>query len=434
MTVIDAALSVAAIILGLASASFAAVETAIFSMSDHHRRRLRSKSPTRASEVDALFDRPEAAGNALMLAEALSTLPLIVILLHLQAVFGLGDNAPGWVVAIGVFGLVIILCDLLPKVIALTAPVRVSLAGAHMASGLVRGLNPACEWFESACERVVRILFSRGITTIPNLTDEELETLVEISRDEGTLSETESKIIREILRLEDKSAKHCMTPRVDAFFLNDDLTNDEASAVLRTKRLRRVPIRGQRIDDIEGILDARTFLLNPADHYTTLLQAPSFVPESMPALELLRAFLNHRQHLAILLDEFGGVEGLVTLSDIIEELLGEEGPDPKSELYIEKLGASRLLAAGSARLDDIGEVLGTSFECEDIESIGGLVIDSLGYLPRPGVSLQIGEWRIHVRRATRKRIKEVLIEPASPDDGNSLVPESGNANPQEWEI
>jgi CBS domain containing-hemolysin-like protein len=280
----------------------------------------------------------------------------------------------------------------------------------------------------------VRILFSRGITTIPHLTDEELETLVEISRDEGTLSETESKIIREILRLEGKSSKHCMTPRVDAFFLNDDLTNDEASAVLRTKRLRRVPIRGQRIDDIEGILDARTFLLNPVGHYTTLLQAPSFVPESMPSLELLRAFLNHRQHLAILLDEFGGVEGIVTLSDIIEELLGEEGPDPKSELYIEKLSASRLLAAGSARLDDIGEVLGTSFECEDIESIGGLVIDSLGYLPRPGVSLQIGEWRIHVRRATRKRIKEVLIEPASPDDGNSLAPESGAANPQEWEI
>lgn len=421
MNVIDAILIALAVFLGLASASFAAVETAIFSMSEHHRRRLQSKNPSKASRVEDLFDKPEAAGNALMLAEALSTLPLIVILLYLQGALGLGNNAPGWLVAIAVFGVVIVLCDLLPKVIALTAPVRVSLAGANMASKLVQWLNPACEWFEASCERVVQMLFSRGIAPIPHLTDDELETLVEIGRDEGTLNEMESKVIREILRLEGKSAKHCMTPRVDAFFISDDLTNDEARVLLRTKRLRRVPVRGQRIDDIEGILDAKTFLLDPADHYTAQLQVPSFVPESMPALELLRAFLNHRQHLAILLDEFGGVEGVVTLSDIIEELLGEEGPDPKSELYIERLGQTKLLAAGSARLDDIEELLGCSFDVNDIESIGGLVIDGLGYLPRAGAEIQIGEWRIRVRRATRKRIKEVLIEPASSGDGGKSV-------------
>jgi len=413
MNAIDFALAALALILAGASASFAAVETSIFSMSDHQRRRLRSEHPSQARRVQDLFDRPEAAGNALMLAEALCTLPLIVILLHLQSAFGVGAAVPSWLVSIIVFGGVIVVCDLLPKVIALTAPIRISMAGAEMACTLVRVLSPACEWFENACERVVGVLFSRGFAPIPHLTDQELETLVEIGRDEGTLQAMESRIIREILRLDSKSCQHCMTPRVDAFFINDDLSNDEAQELVRAKRLRRVPVRGQRIDEIEGILDVREFLLRPSEHYTNNLQAPSFVHESMSALDLLRAFLNHRQHLAILLDEFGGVEGVVTLSDIIEELLGEEGPDPKSELYIERLGPSRILAAGSARLDDIGETLGYSFEKNDIQSIGGLVIDALGVLPRAGAQVTIGDWRIHVRRATRKRIKEVLIEPLS---------------------
>jgi len=424
MSGIDAVLIALAAIFGAASAFFSAVETSIFSMSDHQRRRLQFENPARASRVQDLFDRPDAVGNALMLGEALCTLPLIVILLHLLSSLGFGNVVPEWVVGAVVFGGVIIFCDLLPKVIALTAPIRVSLAGAEMACMLVRLLSPACEWFENVCERVVGILFSRGIKPIPHLTDKELETLVEIGRDEGTLNQTESRIIREILRLEGKPAKHCMTPRVDAFFINDELSNEEAQQLVRTKRLRLVPVRGHRMDDIGGILDVREFLLHPGVHYTERLQAPSFVPESMLALDLLRAFLNHRQHLAVLLDEFGGVEGIVTLSDIIEELLGEEGPDPKSELYIERLGPSRILAAGSARLDDIGEALEYAFEKTDIESIGGLVINELGVLPRPGAEVTIGGWRVTVRRATRKRIKEVLIEPAT-----SRTTAGGAANP-----
>lgn len=411
MNALDAVLVGIAIFLALASASFSALETAIFSMSDTDRRRLRGRSEKRATQVEEVFERPEAAGNALMLAESLSTLPLIVILLHLQASLGLGENAPGWLAAVVVFGLVIFICDLLPKLVALTIPVRVSLAGARLARELVRTLEPACVWFESACDRVIRLLFSRGINQLPHLSDEELETLVEIGRDEGTLTDSEGRVLREILRLEGKPAKHCMTPRVDAFFLADDLSNDEAIAIIRSKRLRRVPVRGQRIDDVEGILDTRAFLLDPSTHYTEQLQVPSFVPESMRALELLRAFLTHRQHLAILLDEFGGVEGVVTLSDILEELLGEEGPDPKNELYIEQLGHDRVIAAGSARLDDLSEILGTELKAHDIETIGGLVMDGLGYLPRAGAALELGRWKITVRRATRKRIKEVLIEP-----------------------
>jgi CBS domain containing-hemolysin-like protein len=132
----------------------------------------------------------------------------------------------------------------------------------------------------------------------------------------------------------------------------------------------------------------------------------------MKSLDLLRSFTQHRQHLAILLDEYGGIEGIVTLSDLVEQLLGEEGPSARSELYIERLGSERVLAAGGARLDDLADQIGIEAEGKDIETIGGLVIEHFGSVPRPGEFFVHGDWRITVRRATRKRVKEVLIEPA----------------------
>ena len=132
----------------------------------------------------------------------------------------------------------------------------------------------------------------------------------------------------------------------------------------------------------------------------------------MRALDLLRSFTHHRQHLAILLDEYGGIEGIVTLSDLVEQLLGEEGPGARNELYIERLGGDRVLAAGGSRLDDISDQIGIEFLDKGVETIGGLAIEHFGSVPQPGEFFIHDGWRITVRRATRKRVKEVLIEPA----------------------
>jgi magnesium and cobalt transporter len=204
-----------------------------------------------------------------------------------------------------------------------------------------------------------------------------------------------------------------MTPRVDIFSLPDDLSNEEAAQRVRRKRHRFVPVRGETPDDIVGLLDVRDFLLHPdGAHYTERLQPPSFVPETMKALDLLRSFTHHRQHLAILLDEYGGIEGIVTLSDLVEQLLGEEGPDQRNELYIERIGAERVLAAGGTRLDDLGEEIGIDAGDKDVDTIGGLVVEHFGSVPRTGESFVHDGWRITVRRATSKRVREVLIEPA----------------------
>ena len=201
-----------------------------------------------------------------------------------------------------------------------------------------------------------------------------------------------------------------MTPRVDTFTLPDDLTNEAAIAQLKERRHRRVPVYSDTPDQIVGIIDVKSFLLNPAEHYTETLLNPSFVPETMRAMDLLRGFLSHPQGLAIVVDEFGGTEGIITLSDIIEEIISDAAPLGDAALYIEPLDHGRFLVSGNARLDDLREHLGFEIEAEGIDTIGGFVFNRLGYLPASGAQLEMPRLAITVRRTGRKRIEEMLLE------------------------
>jgi CBS domain containing-hemolysin-like protein len=242
------------------------------------------------------------------------------------------------------------------------------------------------------------------------LSDEELETLVEMGEEQGTLHEAEGEMIQEIIKLGDKTAKDCMTPRVDTFALPDDLTNAEAIAQLRQRRHRRVPVYADTPDQIVGVLDVKLFLLNPTEPYAEVMGAPSFVAETMKAMDLLRSFLTHSQGLAIVVDEFGGTEGIITLSDITEEIISDAAPLGDADLYIEPLDDGRFLVSGNARLDDLSEHLGFELEAEGLDTIGGLVFNRLGYLPPSGTRFEMPRLAITVRRAGRKRIEEILLE------------------------
>ena len=210
------------------------------------------------------------------------------------------------------------------------------------------------------------------------MSDEELGTLVEMGEEEGALHEGEAEMIQEIIKLGDKTAKDCMTPRVDSFTLPDDLTNEEAIARLKEKRHRRVPVYADTPDQILGIIDVKMFLLDPSDHYTEKLIAPSFVPETMRALELLKLFLTHPQGMAVVVDEFGGTEGIITMADIVEEILSDALPRGDVDLYIEPLENGKFLVSGNARLDDLSEHLGFQIEAEGIDTHRRICLHAAG--------------------------------------------------------
>ena len=214
-----------------------------------------------------------------------------------------------------------------------------------------------------------------------------------------------------MLRLSRATVRHYMTPRVDVVFIEDEMANDEVRALLQKRRFVRAPVIGDTPDEVVGLLDTRTLGRMPAGmHFTEALLPPSFVPETMEASQLLQGFLQHRQPLAVVLDEFGGVEGVVTLDDFIEEILGDAAPRVEPDLYIEQLGDGRVLATGSARLEDLNEYLGFDATRPGIETIGGYIIHELGKLPRQGASVRLGPWKVTVRSVRQRRVREVSIE------------------------
>ncbi len=397
------------VFLGIGSAFISAVETALFSFTPAQLESLKSRRAASADALGRLLGNPRRLLSVILLADALVNAPLMlgcIALLESQRVI----SVPFWASGLIVFALIVFVCDLVPKLVALSFPLSVARLGAPVFRMLMPVLDPVASILQRAGEWITDALLPANLKVQRHLSEEELETLVELSEESGALHETESEMISEIIKLGDKTAKDCMTPRVEMFALPDDLSNEDAIARLRQRRFRRVIVYGETPDDIEGVLDVGSFLRDPSEHYTERLDLASYVPETMKAITLLKNFLSHTQGLAIVVDEHGGVEGIVTLADLVEEIISDAVPQADAKLYLDNIGDGRLLANGNARLDDIAEELGVPLEGEGIDTIGGLIFNQLGQLPKAGQQVRVGAIRATARRVSRKRVEEVLLE------------------------
>ena len=413
------------------SALFSGLETALFTLKAHQLRNLEEQHPSLKHFIRVFRDNPRRVLNVILLGDALVNVPLVVLSLFLLWETRLVTHVPVWAAATVIFALLVLVCDLIPKVLAISAPYRLSAIGVFTLRAMMPLLDRVGRLLEHTSEALVNRFTPKRLRIDTAPTGEELETLVEIGEEEGALAEAEGEMIQEIIKLGDKTAKDCMTPRVDTFALPDDLTNDEAAAQLKEKRHRRVPVYADTPDQVVGILDVKKFLLDPSEHYTEDLIAPSFVPETMRALDLLRSFISHPQGLAVVVDEFGGTEGIITLADIVEEIMSDAAPLGQADLYIEPLEDGRLLVSGNARLDDLTEHLGFELEAEGIDTIGGLVFNRLGYLPASGAQVEMPRLAITVRRTSRKRIEEMVLEKTAnlEDDGATEEDSNGADEP-----
>lgn len=407
-------LGILALVLAGGSALFSAFETALFSLQAHELERLRRNKTRYADTLSDLLASPRRLLGVILLVDVCLNVPL-VCLCHYLLRLSQGDTLAFWARALLLLGVVAFLCDLLPKIAALINPYRLIRPAVKILPPLVHLLEKPAGSLYRLSDRFARMI-ARGRPTRGNsLGEDEMETLVELGAEEGALHPSESAMIQEVLRLGNKRVRECMTPRVDSVCLPDDLTLEEAQHRLRRCRFRRVPVYGNTPDEILGILEVRHFLEDPSIHYTERLIPPSFVPESMNALDLLRAFLKSPQTLAIVVDEHGGTEGIITRADLVEEVLADALPGAERELYIESLGSGILVASGSARLEDIAEALDTPLDAPGVDTIGGLAFTLHGQLPRTGTILQFQGLQITVRRTSRKRIEEVLVEPIRPE-------------------
>ena len=395
------------IILAVLSAFISGIETALFSIREWRLHRWRKQDPKRVEQFERLMKNPREVLSVILLVDTIVN--ILLIILTVAIVRSITIPVPYWVKTLFLFALIVVACDLVPKVLALRDPFRFARQAILLLRFLLPLFGPLSRLTQRASELIASFFLPTKAERAEQFNDEELIALVELSAEQGQLRADEQEMIEAIIKLGNKSVKDCMTPRVDAFFISDSMTNEDVIQQLRIKRRARVPVFGDSPDEILGILDVKAFLADPSEHYAEKVDVPSFVPETMRALDLLRAFLKHPQRLAIVIDEFGGTEGVVTMSDILDEILADVAPRGDEELYLEELGNGAWLACGSVRLEDLEEALHLDFDTEEFDTLNGLIFNRLGYVPRSGEKVQVPPLDLEVRQSTRRRVVEVKL-------------------------
>jgi putative hemolysin len=221
-----------------------------------------------------------------------------------------------------------------------------------------------------------------------------------------------------VLSLEDTTVEDVMTPRLDVVAVDIDAAWGELLEVARRSEHSRLPVFRETLDDIAGIVYAKDLAPGligtaaPPEQWQELIRPVPFVPESKVLSQQLRDFQRGGGHLAIVVDEFGGTSGLVTLEDVLEEIVGEihDEYDVHEEPEIEREGNDRFWVNGRVTLDDLSVTLGATFAHEEVSTVGGLIYAELGRVPRPGEELTIGGFRVVVENVVRRRIHRVYFE------------------------
>lgn len=402
----------------IVSALVSALETALLCLKEHHVASLSATQPDTAGLMRAIARQPRRSLQQVLLLGSVLNLTLAVVALWLAREFPPWLPDRPYLSAALFFALLVVATELVPTLIALAAPAGVF----RITVGPFIRLSPLLERLSASLDRVTSHLADRftpvWLKPRPELTDDEIETLVEMRRDQGVLARGESEIIQEIIRLGNKTAKDCMTPRVDTLMLSDRLDPEAAMERLREAPDWHwfVPVYQGSPDLVIGVLDVKRWLFQPSSDFRSHIEPPVFIPETMSALEVFRDYLGSPRSLAVILDEYGGVEGVLTHADIIEEILADAAPAPDQEDEIEMLAPGCLRADGDARLDEIADALDVDLDYEGLDTIGGLVFNHAGLVPLPGTVVEIGPLRVKVRRSQRQRITAVEVERIAPAD------------------
>ena len=246
--------------------------------------------------------------------------------------------------------------------------------------------------------------------------EEELKILTQVSEEQGTLQTEESEMIQSIYEFHKKSVHEVMTPRVDMVALSSKSSLNDVVALIREKQFSKIPIFKENIDDIKGILFAKDlipflFAEDPGILLTALARTPYFVPESKELDELLSEFREKKTSIAIVVDEWGGTSGLVTLEDVVEEVIGELiDPYDKDNPKIKKQNDGTILVDAKMGIYDIEEETGIEFPAErDYDTLGGFIIQEMKDFSKPGDKIQYADREFTVMKVDGSRIEQVRI-------------------------
>lgn len=358
-------------------------------------------------------------GNTL--ANVAASIVSVSIALEIAKNYGLKVNVVLTIQIILITIIVLLFSELLPKIFASKHP-KLSIKIASVPLYLISTvLYPVAE----SITEIIRLTFSKikFDKAKTAMTEKEISDLAQLGHERGTLEEDEQEIISSFVQFKSVLVSEVMIPRVDIVAVSYDVDYNEIIEIINKSGFSRFPIYEGNLDKIIGIVHAKDLLkylenssFIQADTINKITREVMFVPESKKISDMLKEFQQKKMHLAIVVDEFGGTAGLVTLEDIIEEIIGEiwDEHDPE-ENPVKVLAADKFSVLGKVSISDFNEIIGNQAipEDENYDTIAGLLINRAGNIPKEGYTFKLNEYKLTVKEVLKKRIKRVEIEKIS---------------------
>jgi len=415
------------------SGFFSGSEIALFSLGEARVRTLRDEGHRGAKTLERLKSNPERLLATILIGNNIVNIGAasIATALALEAY-----GSAGVAYATGIMTLlVLIFGEITPKGLATANADRFSLFVAPAIYVLSRALFPLVWPLEKLTRWFVRRSLREGRLTV---TEGEIREMTAIGHREGAIDEHERRIIERAFRLDETRAWDVMTPRVDIFAWSADRTLESITTELPTARFSRVPVYRESVDDIVGILytrDAYQALVSGLGQVPLgeLAREPFFVPGSVPLTRLLSDFQTRRIHMGVVIDEYGGTDGLVTLEDILEELVGEiEDETDLEHQPVVRVSKDEILVEGGADLREINHFFNTAFPQLEHRSLNGYLLDELGYVPGTGEEIEREGVRIRILEATETQVVQaMLVRPQGGGEGSVATSEEAAAGDPE---
>lgn len=397
------------LIFAAASFFFAVAESALFALGKWRAKQLAERDPLHGPGVLELLQRTPELLSTLVLGNTVANASIVALSLW-PALHG-HWSLPWTLVATQV--LILVGCEVLPKTLGVRSPERWAVRVATPMRLLCRWTAGIQSLVQHCNNTLLGWVVPISIKPQTALTEEEYQELLEMAYQQGTLAASEKEIILQIISLDRKTAKDVMKPRSTMAAISDELSVEEMIAAARKYRHRRLPIYDETPDTIVGVLNVTALLLNPDMDLADAIEFPSFVPESMNLLQLLKSLERQQRGLAIVLDEFGGTAGLVTSEDILEEVVGEIRNEDEPEAFeMKRLEIGRWRVSGSMRLDDFRREYPALGHYPDVNTFNGLMVMEMEVVPAAGESIVFHGLRLTAVAVEERRVREILVEVA----------------------
>ena len=427
------------LILGLIllSGFFSITESSIFSLQRYQIELIKKRSKV-GNVLESFVKKPASIIATILLADEILNVTITsLISTKLDEVFtGRISEELISVIAILITSIIVLIfCEIIPKTIGVKFSRKLSVIVARPVAILNQVLYPLTLFFDYLSNQLIKIFGVKSESIITNENSAPITSLIDIGEDSGSVKRSESQLIDNFLKLEEIPLSKILTPEPDLLILNSNISSNEALRLIKEKGFSRIPVYQGDSDNIIGVLYSKDLLNSPSSDFYPLLREPFFVPVQKNAFSLLREMQLMRLHMAIVIDEYGRLEGIVTLDDILEEIFGEieDETDKENqnifivnqEVYI--LGKTKIkefnetslfVALRKSGLANITNEIEKSYIDENlgIETIGGFIFTSLGRLPKVGESIINGNIQLIVKEIVDNRITKINLRRISSDD------------------